>query len=53
MPILRAGLGMLQGILSLVPEAHVGHIGLYREETTFEIKTYYFKLPTVKKSSKS
>ncbi|WP_215740265.1 uracil phosphoribosyltransferase [Mesomycoplasma hyorhinis] len=51
-PILRAGLGMLQGILSLVPEAHVGHIGLYREETTFEIKTYYFKLPTVKKSSK-
>lgn len=43
---------MLQGILSLVPEAHVGHIGLYREETTFEIKTYYFKLPTVKKSSK-
>ncbi|QJB71054.1 uracil phosphoribosyltransferase [Mycoplasma sp. 1654_15] len=51
-PILRAGLGMLQGILSLVPTAHVGHIGLYREETTFEIKSYYFKLPTVEKSSK-
>ncbi len=45
-PILRAGLGMVDGILSLFPAAKVGHIGLYRDETTFEPKEYYCKLPT-------
>ena len=35
-PILRAGLGMVEGILSLVPSAKIGHIGLYRDEETFE-----------------
>ena len=44
-PILRAGLGMVNGILSLVPSARVGHIGLYRDETTHEPKEYYCKLP--------
>ena len=45
-PILRAGLGMVDGILSLFPAAKVGHIGLYRDEKTFEPKEYYCKLPT-------
>lgn len=45
-PILRAGLGMVDGILSLFPAAKVGHIGLYRDEETFEPKEYYCKLPT-------
>ncbi len=45
-PILRAGLGMVSGILSLVPSAKVGHIGLYRDETTHEPHEYYCKLPT-------
>jgi len=44
-PILRAGLGMVSGILALVPSAKVGHIGLYRDETTFEPHEYYCKLP--------
>lgn len=44
-PILRAGLGMTQGILDLVPQARVGHIGLYRDETTFKAKEYFFKTP--------
>ena len=44
-PILRAGLGMVNGILSLVPNAKVGHIGLYRDETTHEPHEYYCKLP--------
>ena len=44
-PILRAGLGMVDGILSLFPAAKVGHIGLYRDEETFEPKEYYCKLP--------
>ncbi|MBQ7574276.1 MAG: uracil phosphoribosyltransferase [Clostridia bacterium] len=44
-PILRAGLGMVSGILALVPTAKVGHIGLYRDETTFEPQEYYCKLP--------
>ncbi len=44
-PILRAGLGMVSGILALVPTAKVGHIGLYRDETTFEPHEYYCKLP--------
>lgn len=44
-PILRAGLGMVNGILALVPSAKVGHIGLYRDEETFEPHEYYCKLP--------
>ena len=45
-PILRAGLGMVEGILKLMPAAKIGHIGLYRDEETFEPKEYYCKLPT-------
>lgn len=44
-PILRAGLGMVNGILTLVPSARVGHIGLYRDEETYEPHEYYCKLP--------
>ena len=45
-PILRAGLGMVNGILALVPSAKVGHIGLYRDEETREPHEYYCKLPS-------
>ena len=45
-PILRAGLGMVGGMLSLMPSAKVGHIGLYRDEETHEPHEYYCKLPT-------
>ena len=45
-PILRAGLGMVDGLLKLVPVARVGHIGLYRDETTHQPVEYYCKLPT-------
>ena len=44
-PILRAGLGMVNGILALAPNAKVGHIGLYRDEETHEPHEYYCKLP--------
>ena len=44
-PILRAGLGMVDGLLTLVPVAKVGHIGLYRNEETHEPVEYYCKLP--------
>ncbi len=44
-PILRAGLGMVNGLLNLVPSAKVGHIGMYRDEETFEPHPYYCKLP--------
>ncbi len=44
-PILRAGLGMVNGILALVPTAKVGHIGLYRDPVTHEPHEYYCKLP--------
>ena len=44
-PILRAGLGMVNGVLNLVPSARVGHIGLYRDEETLEPHEYYCKLP--------
>lgn len=44
-PILRAGLGMVSGILALVPSAKVGHIGLYRDPKTHEPHEYYCKLP--------
>lgn len=45
-PILRAGLGMVNGMLRLVPSARVGHIGLYRDHETLEPHEYYCKLPT-------
>ena len=45
-PILRAGLGMVEGILQLIPTAKVGHIGLYRDEETHEPCEYYAKFPT-------
>jgi len=44
-PILRAGLGMADGILRLVPQARVGHLGIYRDENTLEPVVYYNKLP--------
>jgi len=44
-PILRAGLGMVGGILALVPSARVGHIGLYRNHDTLQPQEYYCKLP--------
>lgn len=44
-PILRAGLGMVNGIMSLVPNAKIGHIGLYRDPITLEPVEYYCKLP--------
>ena len=44
-PILRAGLGMVNGLLSLVPSAKVGHIGMYRDEETMIPHPYYCKLP--------
>ena len=45
-PILRAGLGMVDGMLSLLPAAKVGHIGLYRDPKTYEPIEYYCKLPS-------
>lgn len=44
-PILRAGLGMLEGMLELLPSARVGHIGLERNEETLKPREYYFKMP--------
>lgn len=46
-PVLRAGLGMVQGLLDLMPTAKVGHIGLYRDPETLEPVEYYCKLPDV------
>ena len=43
-PILRAGLGMVSGILALVPNAKVGHIGMYRDEVTHQPQEYYLSL---------
>ena len=45
-PVLRAGLGMVDPIWNLIPDAQVGHIGLYRDEETLEPVQYYCKLPT-------
>ena len=45
-PILRAGLGMVDGILKLIPAAKVGHIGLYRDPKTLKPVEYYFKMPS-------
>lgn len=44
-PILRAGLGMVDGLLSLIPSARVGHIGMYRDEETCKPVFYYYKMP--------
>ena len=44
-PILRAGLGMVNGIQTVIPTAKVGHVGLYRDEETLEPHTYYCKFP--------
>ncbi len=47
-PILRAGLGMTEGILRLIPSARVGHIGLYRDHDTLQPIDYYFKVPSAR-----
>lgn len=44
-PILRAGMGMLEGITRVIPNAKIGHIGMYRDEETFKPINYYFKVP--------
>lgn len=45
-PILRAGLGMVDGVLKLIPSARVGHVGIYRDPKTVKPVTYYFKIPS-------
>ena len=45
-PILRAGLGMVDGILNMVPSAKIGHVGLYRDPETLKPVEYYCKMPT-------
>ena len=45
LPILRAGTGMLDGVISVIPNAKIGHIGMYRNEETFEPVNYFFKVP--------
>lgn len=50
-PVLRAGLGLLDGFLDIVPEARVGHVGLYRDEETLEPVEYYVNLPTSAQSA--
>ena len=47
-PILRAGLGMVDGLTSLIPSARVGHIGMYRDENTCQPVFYYYKMPANK-----
>ena len=47
-PILRAGIGMVEGLLDILPSARVGHIGMYRNETTHEPVFYYYKMPAGK-----
>lgn len=44
-PILRAGMGMLNGVTNVIPNAKIGHIGMYRDEETFEPVNYFFKVP--------
>jgi uracil phosphoribosyltransferase len=46
-PILRAGLGFVEGMTDLFPEASVGHLGMYRDETTLQPKHYYAKFPPI------
>lgn len=50
-PILRAGLGMVAGIETLIPQAKVGHVGVYRDEKNFKIHEYFYKLPNIPKDS--
>ena len=50
-PILRAGLGMVEGVQSLIPTAKVGHIGLFRNEETLEPQLYYAKFPPTLKEA--
>lgn len=45
-PILRAGLGMVDGVLQMIPSAKVGHIGMYRDEETLKPHEYFFKMPS-------
>ena len=45
LPILRAGIGMVDGFLTLMPSARVGHIGIYRNESTLKPELYFFKIP--------
>lgn len=44
-PILRAGMGMLEGVINVIPNAKIGHIGMYRDEETFVPVNYFFKVP--------
>lgn len=44
-PILRAGMGMLDGVITVIPNAKIGHVGMYRNEETFEPVNYFFKVP--------
>ena len=44
-PILRAGMGMLDGVIRMIPNAKIGHIGMYRDEKTFKPVNYFFKVP--------
>ena len=44
-PILRAGMGMLDGVITVIPNAKIGHIGMYRDENTFKPVNYFFKVP--------
>ena len=44
-PILRAGTGMLDGVIKVIPNAKIGHIGMYRDEESFEPHNYFFKVP--------
>lgn len=44
-PILRAGMGMLDGVVSVIPNAKIGHVGMYRDEKTFKPVNYFFKVP--------
>ncbi len=44
-PILRAGMGMVDGVLNVIPNAKIGHIGLYRDDETFEPVEYYYNMP--------
>ena len=47
-PILRAGLGMVEGLTTLIPSARIGHIGMYRDEVTCQPVFYYYKMPANK-----
>ena len=45
-PILRAGMGMLDGVIRVIPNAKIGHVGMYRDEKTFKPVNYFFKVPS-------